>query len=303
MNKKNNILAGKLFKVEDAGKDFCANCKDHFFIFDNLEEKGIPTLESKPEIYNSVYSYTTFVVRGTLHMRINGYNIDVKADECITITPCMNIEILESHCHYFCLLTLNHIITDIYDYSGVGTGIKVRSFTFYHKAFDHEITEELVKHYNILKREYRRPDYPLKEGSIRALTTVLILKFDTFRQRMTEIQHFSDDSRQQQFFSRFLEFLSIYCKHERSVQFYADKLHITPKYLSNITNVFTRHSSSVVIDHYVIYNIQQTLYVNEFNIKKVSELYHFPSQSFFGRYFKRITGMSPNAYVKLINKD
>lgn len=296
------MLAGNLYSLEDAGKDFSAGCKGHFFIMDNLEEKGLPTIEHKAEIYNSVYSYTTVVVRGTLHMRINGYDIDVKADEIITITPCMSVEILESHCTYFCMLTLNHIVTDIYDQSGAGSGIKVRAFTFYHRSFDKDTTEELVKHYNIYKREFKRPDYPQKEGSIRALLTAFVIKFDCHRPSMTDITHFNDDSRQQQFFSRFLEFLSIYCKSERSVQFYADKLHITPKYLSNITNVFTRHSSSVVIDHYVIYNIQQTLYVNECNIKKVSEQYHFPSQSFFGRYFKRITGISPNAYVRLINK-
>lgn len=297
------MITGNYFKAEDAGRDYVAKCKDHYFIFDNLDEKGIPTISHRPEIYNTVYSYTTVVLRGTLHMRINGYNVDVKADESITITPCMNIEILESHCHYACILTLNHIISDIYDRCGVGQSVKVRAFTFYHLSFDKRVTEELLKYYLILKREFNRPDYPMKEAAIRAFTSTLVMKYHNLRSHMTPVQHFDDDSRQQQFFNRFLEFLSIYCKSERSVQFYADKLHITPKYLSNITNAFTRHSSSVVIDHYVIFNIQQTLYVNEFNIKKVSELYHFPSQSFFGRYFKRITGMSPNAYVKMINKE
>lgn len=297
------MINGHYFELKDAGNDFASNCKNRYFIMDNLDEKGIPNIEHRDEIYNTSYTYTTVVVRGTLHMRINGFDVDVKADEAISITPCMSVEILESHCLYFCTLTLNHIITDIYDKSGIGNEIKIRSFVFYHYSMSKQLTEELVKNYKILKREYKRPDYPLKEGSIRALTCALIMKFHTMKSESTIINHFDSDSRQQQFFSRFLEFLSIYCKHERSVQFYADKLRITPKYLSNITNTFTRHSSSVVIDHYVIFNIQQTLYVNEFNIKKVSELYHFPSQSFFGRYFKRITGMSPNAYVKMINKD
>lgn len=297
------MITGNYFTPANAGRDFVAKCKDRYFIMDNLDERGIPTIEHRDEIFNSIYTYNTTVVRGTLHMLINGYEVDVKAGEFISITPCMSIEILESHCLYFCTLTLNHIITDIYDRCGVGPDIKVRSFVFYHFALSKQLAEELLKNYNILKREYKRPDYPMKEGSIRALTCALIMKFYMNKHEATEIKHFDENSRQQQFFGRFLEFLSIYCKHERSVQFYADKLHITPKYLSNITNTYTQHSSSVVIDHYVIFNIQQTLYVNEFNIKKVSEMYHFPSQSFFGRYFKRITGMSPNAYVKMINKD
>lgn len=297
------MLQGTQFKVQDAGKDFVATCKDRYFIMDNLNEKNIPVVSHKEELFNTMYSYTTVVVRGTLHMRINGLDVDVKADESITITPCMSIEILESNCLYYCLITLNHVITDIYDRCGIGQSVKVRSFAFYHLALTKVAAEEFLKQYNILKREYLRPDYDLKEASIRALTSACVMKYHLLRFETTEIHHYDNDSRQQQFFNRFLEFLSIYCKHERSVQFYADKLHITPKYLSNITNVFTRHSSSVVIDHYVIFNIQQTLYVNEFNIKKVSEMYHFPSQSFFGRYFKRITGMSPNSYVKLINKD
>ncbi len=297
------MIAGNIFTLSSAGKYFAAKCKDRYFIMDNLDEKSIPTIEHRDEIYNTMYTYITVVLRGTLHMRINGISVDIKADEAIHITPCVNVEILESHCLYFCTLTMNHVVTDIYDRSGIGTDIKIRSFTFYHFTLNKTLTEELLKNYKILKREYSRPEYPLKEASIRALTCALKMKFWMSKHDWTEVKHFDENSRQQRFFGRFLEFLSIYCKHERSVQFYADKLRITPKYLSNITNSYTGHSSSVVIDHYVIFNIQQTLYVNEFNIKKVSELYHFPSQSFFGRYFKRITGMSPNTYVKMLNKE
>lgn len=297
------MLQGTQFSLSHAGKDFVATYKDRYFIMDNLEEKGTPVVEHRDEIFNSMYSYITVVVRGTLHLRVNGMDVDVKADELIHITPCMKVEVLDSNCYYYCFLTISHIINDIHDRCGIGSYIKFRSFTFTHYSFDKDTGEELLKQYNILKREHKRPDYEMKEASIRALTGAYALKFQSLKPNMTAIKHFDENSRQQQFFVRFLEFLSIYCKHERSVQFYADKLRITPKYLSNITNLFTGHSSSVVIDHYVIFHIQETLYVNEYNIKKVSELYHFPSQSFFGRYFKRITGMSPNAFVKLINKD
>lgn len=297
------MLKGNQFTTQDAGKDFVSSYKDRYFIMDNLDEKGIPSLTHREEIFNTMYSYITIVVRGALHLRINGLDVEIKANELIHITPCMSVEVMDSNCIYYCSLTISHIINDIHDSCGIGQHIKYRSFYFTHYSFDKNIAEDLLSQYKRLKREHLRPDYSMKEASIRALTAAYALKFHSFRPQLTVIKHFDDNSRQQQFFVRFLEFLSLYCKQERSVQFYADKLHITPKYLSNITNIFTRLSSSVVIDHYVIYHIQETLFVNEFNIKKVSEMYHFPSQSFFGRYFKRITGMSPNAFVKLINKE
>ena len=87
-------------------------------------------------------------------------------------------------------------------------------------------------------------------------------------------------------------------KKERSVQYYAQQMGITPKYLSAIIQTFTGLTASQVIDQYVIYAIKQTLYTNEHNIKTISKEYNFPSQSFFGRYFKRIVGVSPNEYIK-----
>ena len=75
-------------------------------------------------------------------------------------------------------------------------------------------------------------------------------------------------------------------------------MHITPKYLSAIVKTFTQLTASQVIDQYVIFAIKQSLYSNQHNIKTISAEYNFPSQSFFGRYFKRLTGMSPNVYIK-----
>ena len=71
--------------------------------------------------------------------------------------------------------------------------------------------------------------------------------------------------------------------------------------MSTIVHKYTGMTASQAIDQYIVFAIKQTLYNNEQNIKKVSEEYNFQSQSFFGRYFKRITGLSPNAYLKQNN--
>ena len=137
----------------------------------------------------------------------------------------------------------------------------------------------------------------MKEIVLRAYYSAHIAKLFSMIDEKKFI-HYIKDSRQYKFFSDFINTLNLKHKEERSVQYYAEQLHITPKYLTTIVYKYTGLTASQAIDQYIIYSIKQTLYNNEYNIKKISLEYNFPSQSFFGRYFKRITGMSPLAYVK-----
>lgn len=77
---------------------------------------------------------------------------------------------------------------------------------------------------------------------------------------------------------------------------------ITPKYLSAITLSYCGQTASVVIDNYIASRIKQMLYSSNMNIKRIGEHYNFPNQSFFGRFFKRITGESPYEYQKTHNR-
>ena len=140
----------------------------------------------------------------------------------------------------------------------------------------------------------------MKEIVLRAYLSAYIAKFFSVV-KDSDIINYTKGNRQYKFFCDFLSLLNEQHRTERSVQYYADHLHITPKYLSNIIRKYTGLTASQAIDQYVIFAIKQTLYRNEHNIKKISEEYNFQSQSFFGRYFKRITGLSPNAYLKLNN--
>lgn len=297
------MLQGTLFTEQLADGAYYSSYKEKFIIMDNLNEKGDPVIKAKPEIYNTYYTYVTIVTRGTLHIRIGGTLLDVKANEYLVVMPCMSIEVLESHCMYCSFLTQNHIVNDIYEHSGLGSNISVRSFTFHHIRMTETDTDILVQSYFKIKREHMRPDSSFKLASLRALYCAYLVRLHELKKTADDEINHHPDTRQRIFFDKFLEFLSVYCKQERSVQFYADKLRITPKYLSNITNMFAGTSSSTVIDQYVIYSIKQALYTNDHNIKRISEIYHFPSQSFFGRYFKRITGMSPKSYVKYLNQE
>lgn len=98
------------------------------------------------------------------------------------------------------------------------------------------------------------------------------------------------------YFNTFIEELSKNYLQERSVGFYADRLHLTPKYLTTLLRTTTGRTASEWIDEYVVLEAKNLLKYSTMNIQEVAYYLHFPNQSFFGKYFKQHTGMTPSAY-------
>ncbi|MDD6211525.1 MAG: helix-turn-helix domain-containing protein [Bacteroidales bacterium] len=103
-------------------------------------------------------------------------------------------------------------------------------------------------------------------------------------------------SRQEIFFEKFMHLLTQYHKKERSVGFYAHQLNITPKYLSSLIKNISGKSAAEWIDDYVILEAKTQLKYSDMNIQEIAYSLNFSTQSFFGKYFKHHTGISPSEY-------
>ena len=88
-----------------------------------------------------------------------------------------------------------------------------------------------------------------------------------------------------------------YMKH-RTLAFYADKLFISPKYLTVLVKEATGRSATDWINEFVIIEAKNLLRYSGKNIQQVAYALNFPNQSAFGKYFKHLTGTSPTAYQK-----
>lgn len=99
-------------------------------------------------------------------------------------------------------------------------------------------------------------------------------------------------------FERFMDMLSKYHQQERTVQFYADKLCVTPKYLSMVVKDFSGKSPSDWIYEYVIAEAKSLLHYSKLSSQEVAFRLNFPSQASFTKFFKQKTGFSPREYVK-----
>ena len=106
----------------------------------------------------------------------------------------------------------------------------------------------------------------------------------------------STSTRHKRVFETFIELVEKYHNKERSVGFYADKLCISSKYLSQIIKKVSGFSAPDIIDKYVILEAQHLLRHSDLSVKEIADQLNFPNHSFFFKYFKSHTGCTPNEY-------
>lgn len=103
-------------------------------------------------------------------------------------------------------------------------------------------------------------------------------------------------TRKDEIFRHFLKLLTEYYNKDRSVAFYADKICVNPKHLSNVIKELTGKTAGEWIDEHVIMEAKVLLKSSNMTVQEVSQILNFPNQSFFGKYFKKHTGMRPGEY-------
>ena len=100
----------------------------------------------------------------------------------------------------------------------------------------------------------------------------------------------------EQMANQFFRLLHVHVRLHRDVAFYAGQLCVTPKYLSKVIRQVTDHTPSFWIADFTLKDAKALLKSSSLTITQLSEQLNFPNSSFFARYFKRHTGMSPQAY-------
>lgn len=99
--------------------------------------------------------------------------------------------------------------------------------------------------------------------------------------------------RVRELFNHFMMLLEKDYKISRDVNYYAAQMNISSKYLTNIVSQVTGHTPKTIIDQYVILQLKMHLKRTTQSIKEMAWEFHFADVSFFCRYFKKHTGLTP----------
>lgn len=272
--------------------DFIGN---EFAIFNDISD--IPIFEYPGRIEPAVL---IVCLKGTANVKINLREYEMHQNQLVLILP---EHIIQSTGKSDDFEGLFIVISPSFMERDLPTLDKILPIFFY--TIDHPCTDiddaevELLKEYHtFLWKCARINENPYRREITQNLLRALFYEVSNiFRNHIPNNER--KKTRKEELFSKFVKLVSQYFKIDRSVAFYAEKLFITPKHLSATVKEISSKSAGEWIDDQVILEAKALLKTSTLSIQEIAEELNFPNQSFFGKYFKRQTGMTPGDYRKM----
>jgi AraC-like DNA-binding protein len=156
-----------------------------------------------------------------------------------------------------------------------------------------ESLEGMVEYYNMLKRVAGVKENPHRMEVARYLTLAFFygIGFSIFKQESDE-----NSTHYEIVAEKFMRLVQTHYKQERSLEFYANQLYLTPKHLAKVIKETTNKTANDWIDEHVVLEAKALLKSTNMTAQQIADELNFSDQSFFGKYFKRHTGVSPREY-------
>ena len=272
---------------------------------DNLDEtiepKEFETLLYPSKPVKILVTMTLYCVEGHMKIRSNLMEYTIEKNDLLTLQPGSIGECIYMSPDFRLVLIIfsdNHNFTDLYT-KNPQTALQLGSF-IQEKAklsLSQEQMDEFISLYRIICGKLDNPEFKLKDTLLSGYLQILFCMISHAFQKNTQQQEEEEPpKRQNELFHRFIQLVHDHCQQERNIVFYADKLCITPKYLSQLIHRASGKFASDWIRDFVILEAKALLKNEKFSVQQISDMLHFPNPSFFGKYFKAATGMTPRQY-------
>lgn len=272
-------------------------------IIDNLEEKSYEHIEQQDKSFpiqldmNVCFLCTSGQI--DLEIDLNMYTLH-EGDAAMILTGSFLRFIRIKDSARIAFIAIN---SDFLKYVGnVKTVIehvnKVKRMPVSHMEPD--MMEESLMIYNEIKKKLSNPDYRFKEEVAKSYIQIMLCNFfDRFVLKNETTEEQAPKSRKEELFKNFIKLVKDNYLNHRSITFYADKLCVSPKYLSSVVHKVSEKYATDWINQYVILEAKSMLRMEDTNIKDVSNHLNFANQSFFAKFFKKHTGYTPKEYKAL----
>lgn len=290
MAKKNSINKTTMLGLGDMNLEHLYRLGDELIIADHFDVK-----RAFPPYFRTAMPVCIILKKGYLRGRCNLMDIDAAAPCMSILLPNQILEFTESSDD------LEGMVVMMSARFTERLNIKV-DFDLM-QAFQSQrvipLNEEalatMLQFCEMVKRLSQFPDHPfLMETAVNLTRAFFFGAGYFFHQRPEAVAH----SRGEQLVDRFLKLVQMHCRQERQLDFYAQELCISSKYLAATVKTVTSKTAGDWIEDYVMLEAKAMLTNTDMTISQISDHLHFPDTSTFGKYFRRHTGLSPKEFKK-----
>ncbi|MDE5858659.1 MAG: helix-turn-helix domain-containing protein [Muribaculaceae bacterium] len=252
----------------------------------------------KPITNNTIWSVVT--ISGSLTLQIDDKSLEMAPSTLMVLAP-------------------GHLISDIStsdDFSGFAIYSTLSNLSAFlpvmsrvlvcYKVFlgnpvihiDKNELEDQILYYKLLKKKTAEKDsIPYSEIVVDSICRAIIFEtLNLYIKRLDAVEKTTKSTRSEQLFYHFIMMVENRFKKTRVLNDYAEALCISPKHLSALVKEVSGRTAGSWIDAYVIAEAKRLLSSTKMSILEISEELNFANQSFFGKYFKNLTGLSPSQF-------
>lgn len=267
-----------------------------FLIIDNFT---ICEGKNLKEYFRSEFMSIFIVTKGTAKISLNMQDINVKENSMIHVAP--NTLIGSAACNQSCLVSGIRFSTDFI--SDIGMPERVADIFSYFSSKFHPVWELEPEDTSIVREQINAliecsknyATHPFGKEILIHTFYIFLFKVGALGQKYSQMTRLNF-SRQESLVIKFSNLAQQQFREERTVKKYADQLNVSAKYLTEVVKEYSGKNASEIINDLVILEAKFLLSKSQLSIGQVAETLHFSDQSFFGKYFKRQTGISPKTY-------
>ena len=281
------------------------NLSDDLFIAEMHYETKMDIIEY-PCRFHGYMAF--FCIKGEFEVEINLKKFTIRKDSMFIYTPgnivrVTNIDPREKESVHFVVVAISEDLMSStrFDFSKLyNESLRLLESPC---VVINENERELCRKYFDLIQEVSKMRMPNMRESVAALiSSIFYLMGAMWTDRLTAAKKNGGEevsTRSKIVLEDFLLLVRDYHTKERSLSFYADKLYLTPKYLSKLIKSVSGKSAHEWIDSFVILEAKNLLKYSDMSIKSIVYELNFPNQTTFYRFFKTKTGMTPSEYRKM----
>lgn len=159
-----------------------------------------------------------------------------------------------------------------------------------------EESQNILRYHNFIIETFNKKKHNLLDYIIKSHLYSLLLEIITLYVEKNENNPKPKITRNEEVVDKFVGLLYEYYKEGRTASFYANKMFMSPKYLSSILKKVTGRPINSWIEDAIISGAKLYLKSSDLTIAQISEELNFPNPSYFGRFFKKKTNLTPKQY-------